>query len=359
MNKTLKSCLQKLTLPGYSPSQKDDLKNKVRALISHPMNLQNHPGYEKEALLLSDIFESVCNGMITGHPVQQLNEIDNKSLLIDWKHFILAIYYFYQNEYKQCLIHTDNIQQNHPVYALGKLLPLIMKNKIPDEREDLSHEERQFLARLIDYPQHLIKSFLELEEPLNENLEDIFTGSALLLLRDISVYNSELTEKYALWCLNNIRISGFSPKTFIKGLKPLLGSAESKRMIALSTIKTQPEISLLYWMKYLLEKWHNEAVPEDEIKSIMGLCGVLGLSVWSEITKSDDYQKILMDHMNQIIQELSMVYTEFDTQSPENVEKIRTHLNFWAYFAPGKNYNEEITSEDEIQSKGEQLELFG
>ena len=95
-------------------------------LIESPLLAANHP-WRLEALAVSDAFESVTNGMEEPGVLEQLQNLEEASLLQPWRHLILAMHFYYENLDEAVVQHLQKIPQNCPISALGRMIQSLLQ----------------------------------------------------------------------------------------------------------------------------------------------------------------------------------------------------------------------------------------
>ncbi len=216
-------------------SEKVLTKSALRDLLHDPFLvlacdiLHDDHVFKQEALIVSDAFESVTNGMYDPHALQQLDRIDAESIFFPWKHMIAALHAMYagnEKEFEEALSHI------HPSSLLAKLVPLLkhITGLVPLGRELLSFE-KQFACLVIDNNMYIHSAVEELVEALTQGFDDVFVSTALLLVRDLLKRDAEVAVWVAEWCAVSLLGKRFVQEEFARGLRTLLGTEATNRIM--------------------------------------------------------------------------------------------------------------------------------
>ena len=247
-------------------------REEITPLICSPSSIERSeriPAQDivgQEALIISDAFESATNGMYNPEAIEALKKIDETSPFFGWKQATLAILAFYSNNKEEMELLLDTIPGESPAAAFIPVLKkvkgdVIQLNKAEQALYNGISEDRSFIS----------SAQSQLKDSLEEEMEEPFLETAILLIREIKNDYPEACRKLSIWLMKTASQYGFSPDLLLSQLKQIYGSAESFRLCALALAKEETEISLLFWIRSLSSRLRGDKIDDNEIGAYLDI----------------------------------------------------------------------------------------
>ncbi len=236
-----------------------------RLILDSPLFAENHP-WRHEALLISDAFEAVTNGMEEPGVLDSLEDLPADSLFQPWRHLILALHFFHEGLDEGVLAHLNAIG-NSPVAELGKVL-LCLTGKA-DQPGSVMAE------RLVAQVNHQDPLFVQLVQDVAEGLEtdneDLFWDSFAQWLDIIAENFPQKARSAVLWAWNQLEWRSFDERTLLDLGSSLWGQTESYRLAALGTLPWDGEGAALLWLRFLISAVRDETLTIQSLQEAFDL----------------------------------------------------------------------------------------
>jgi hypothetical protein len=219
-------------------------------LLHAPQLTANHP-LRREAVVLSDAFEAVTNGMETPEVMEALLELSGDSLFQSWKHLVLAIHFFYEGLDEASVAHlrhfVGSASADSPINTLGgALLSILAESLRPGSRA------HGLSARLHVADPELSILTQQITDALEGGHEGLFWSVLADFLEVTSVQAGTLARRVALWSWNQLAWQQFDEEPLLEITTQLWGKAEAFRLAALGTLPWDAEGAALLWGKFLI-----------------------------------------------------------------------------------------------------------
>lgn len=263
---------QEAYLPEIVQLIRQDRREEITPYICSPSSIERSgmippdDPLGKEALIISDAFESVTNGMHNPEAIDALQGIGDGSPFFGWKQAILAIQAFYHNQESEVKLFLEAIPHQSPAAAFIPVLRKACGDDIP-----LSRAEQELYNGITEDRSFIASAQVQLKESLDADMEELFLETTLLLLQDIKAEYPEAALKLAVWGMKTASLYGFSADLLIGKLKQLYGAAESYRLCALALAEEETEISLLFWIRSLLARLGRGDITDREIEAYLDI----------------------------------------------------------------------------------------
>ena len=144
--KNLSRVLNKYILLNDNDNEKNELFLTLRQTLPSPALAAEgdfipaqHP-LRKEAIILSDAFEAVTNGMFSDELLEKLDELDPEGLLYPWKSLILCVRDFYSGDWDKAAGQLKEIPEGSAPYRFNSLLTAIFSGEAPPEDARLLYQ---------------------------------------------------------------------------------------------------------------------------------------------------------------------------------------------------------------------------
>lgn len=239
-----------------------------RLILESPLLTDSHPLHQ-EALLVSDAFEAVTNGMESPEFLEALEDLEPESPFQPWKHLILAIHFFYEGLDEAVMAHLGQIPEASPVRAL---VPVLRK-AAGLEAGALSAAQKQ-LAELLAQPDpFLIQTIQDVAEGLEGDDEALFWAAFTDWVEPMAAQNPRQAQAAVLWVWNQLEWRSFDEAVLLDLGSQLWGRAESYRLAALGTLGWDAEGAALLWARYLVTAAREGQTPDvlEEARRWLGL----------------------------------------------------------------------------------------
>lgn len=268
-----------------------EIAGKLSTLISDPRiyryeNLRMLPrGLEEESIIIFDALESVTNGMYDPEILNRLRSIEDDSAFTPWKYTILALLSFYQADRDNMLQLVGRIPQDTPPALIGEVLLRLTGIRSPDEADkqvvkliDLVREDHTFMKSAVR----------QLEEYLNEDFEEAFVENSILLIRELLSSHPETARRLALWSMRIAADRDYDLSAYPSRLSELFGKNEGMRLTAIALAETDPDLSILFWLRYAVSRPIERRTEEVETSAILSILA----DIWTSLGREDFFTQL-------------------------------------------------------------------
>ncbi|MGC9311129.1 MAG: hypothetical protein ACP5IA_00450, partial [Sediminispirochaetaceae bacterium] len=284
---TEKTAIEKLLLSlqeARTPAEHRRIMVELSACIGDPRIFQEEPvvhyntRLHQQSIVIWDAFESVTNGMYNPEALHRLEEIDDESPFFPWKNFILAVLAFYQGDRDNLFQLLEKIPAGTPPGRFRNLLRHFeedtARGKAANKLYTLLEDDHDFTSCAVD----------QLNDCLENNHAEAFLESTGFLVRDILASHSHAARRLAVWSIQVSSLHDFDISGYICRLTDMFGRKEALRLVAVALMPVEPEISLLFWLRYGIESVSQDTMSGGETFALISII-------------SDTYRKILEDNM--------------------------------------------------------------
>jgi hypothetical protein len=255
------------------PHLREKALNEVQAQLVRPGLLLATPQLtsthrlRREALILSDAFEAVTNGMETLEVMEALQEVGTGSLFLPWKHLVLAVHFFYEGLDEAALHHLDQMDDRPPLNALRRALEAVLK-KSPQ------NPAGQALYQLIHVPDPELASLTQqLTDTLESEQELLFWSVLGDFLEAAGQTDEVLAKRVALWTWNQLEWQSFDEAYLLELTTQLWGRAEAFRLAALGSVSWDAEGATLLWARFVIHGLREGALESESLLAAFQLAG--------------------------------------------------------------------------------------
>lgn len=217
----------------------------------------NHP-WRREALTVADAFEAVTNGMEEPGVLGALDELDADSPFQPWRHFIVALHFFYEGLDEAVVAHLNRIPDSSPLSALGRtVLALVQGKAVPSALRRLADLVVEPDPRILPWVQ-------DVAEGLETDNEPLFWSALTDWLEAVTSTAPDRARSAVLWAWNQLEWRAFDEETLLNLAENLWSRAESYRLAALGTLPWDPEGAALLWLRFLISAV-REGAPQPTL----------------------------------------------------------------------------------------------
>jgi hypothetical protein len=237
-----------------------------RLILDSPLLADTHV-WRREALAVSDAFEAVTNGMEEPEVMEALEALERDSPFQPWRHFILALHFYYEGLDEAVATHLSQIAHSSPVAVLARTLESLVKGKAGT---GLSPSQRR-LADLVARPDPRVLQFVQdIAEGLETDNETLFWGALTDWLEAVSA-DVEKAKSAVLWAWTQLEWRDFDEGVLLALSTSLWGRSESYRLAALGTVSWDTEGASLLWLRFLLSAVREGTWDKAMIEEARGL----------------------------------------------------------------------------------------
>jgi len=225
-------------------------------------------GIAEESIIVSDALESVTNGMYNPEVLNRLQEITEDSPFYPWKNGVLSILSFYQSDRDNMLQLLEQIPAESPPAKLKPILLHLSRVDTTTPPPSNAHglieavrEDRAFLQSAVE----------QLTEYLEDQLKEAFNETAMLLVQDLLSSYPQAARRLALWSMQTAAEQEYDLSFILGHFKKLFGEVEGLRLTAISLQPVEPDISILFWLRYAIGNLASGLVTQTELAAILSL----------------------------------------------------------------------------------------
>jgi hypothetical protein len=218
-----------------------------RLILDSPLLTESHV-WHREALVVSDAFEAVTNGMEEPGVLEALEALEPDSPFQAWRHLVLAIHFFHEGLDEAVAAHVAQLPSDSPTERLGRCLSAAIRGT----NEGLSASQRRLTELLAQPDPALIQSVQDVAEGLETDDEGLFWSALADWLEAVAVVDPTRARSAILWAWNQLEWREFDEAVLLDLSTSLWGAAESYRLAALGTLSWDAEGAALLWLRFLL-----------------------------------------------------------------------------------------------------------
>ncbi len=265
-----------------------ELVDKIRLSLDDPRTPTNFTVLSEEYPPISDAYavydalESVSNGMYDPEALDGIGNIDESSPLYYWQRLVYALIAFYQGDRDNMFQLLEEIPEAYPPSELKGVLYELSGSRSTAELD----EEQRELIRKVEEDNSFIHSAVEqLEEYLEAGMEEPFSETAILLIRDLAFKHSEAAKRLALSCITMVGEDSLS--IFVEQLQLVFGESEGNRLIALALKEESPDLSILFWIRLTLRSLREEDISLETTRAYLSIVGDLAGRLLHELPEEE------------------------------------------------------------------------
>jgi hypothetical protein len=122
-------------------------------------------------------------------------------------------------------------------------------------------EDRAFLQSAIE----------QLTEYLEDQLEEAFNETAMLLVQDLLSSYPQAARRLALWSMQRAAEQEHELSFILGRFKIMFGEIEGLRLTAIALQPVEPDISILFWLRYAIGNLASGLVTQTEVAALLSL----------------------------------------------------------------------------------------
>lgn len=225
-------------------------------------------GMAEESIIVSDALESVTNGMYNPEVLNRLQEITEESPFYPWKNAVLSILSFYQADRDNMLQLLEQIPAESPPAELKPILLHLTRADTSTPPASCAHglieavrEDKAFLQSAVE----------QLTEYLEDQLEEAFNETAMLLVQDLLSSYPQAARRLALWSMQTAAEQEYDLSFILNRFKIMFGEVEGLRLTAIALQAVEPDISILFWLRYAIGNLTSGLVTQTELAALLSL----------------------------------------------------------------------------------------
>ncbi len=255
--------------PGYRTAV-EELKTLITAphLYRNETQFQLPEGMAEESIIVSDALESVTNGMYNPEILNRLQEIDSASPFYPWRSAVMAILAFYQSDRDNMLQLLEQLPDASPPAGLK---PVLFNLCRIDTEKQLGAAATRLVDEVREDRVFLLSAIEQLEEYLETGLDEAFSETAMLLVQDLLSSYPQAARRLALWSMQTAAEQEFDLSFYLGRFKVMFGEVEGLRLTALALQSVEPDISLLFWLRYSIGHLSSGLVDQTELAALLSL----------------------------------------------------------------------------------------
>jgi hypothetical protein len=294
-NKHLQRAVQRWCAAAPESDARARAGRQVAQALSDPHDLSqaamlpaDHP-LVCHAVIVSDALEAATNGMTNPDAWEALNSLPPWSPLLPWKQLVLSLDRFYQRDLQGFHRESGPIPPDTPPARILPFLEGLLRGEPPADFKTVA--ERRLAAELVTEDPVVPSAVEELEAAAELEEYALFSDTAALLARHLSSTAPDLAASLALWAFRRLLDAEADTGALRSYCRGIFGPVECLRLVALATIRDEPEISLLYWIRYIREGVARRQPAQEETDAALAIACDLADAV--EPARSDDPEDLL------------------------------------------------------------------
>jgi len=318
-----KKQLNKYILMTGDHPEKDDLFIELKRNITSPKEIAEFDFLtpdsilKKEAIIISDAFEAMTNGMINDEIMEQLVHIGEESLFYSWKVLIEGLHAFYSRDLKKCREKISAIPGDTAPHCFKEMFQSVFGQS---ESEDWT----ELMSSILESNTEIQDSLDLLKEA--SGMEDILLDTASLLIRDLIRDDPVTCEKIMVWCLDHLQLTDVLSDKAVERVKTLFGDREGYRLAALASISFDPDRSLVYWLHSLIAYLDDINTDKNSVKAYLIIIKDVADTVKLEFELTPEYIRLLSDLVNELSENLYHIYPEITGSEPPSENPFETFV---------------------------------
>lgn len=209
--------------------------------------LDDSHAWKHEALIVSDAFEAVTNGMEDASLFDALDSIQSASPFAAWRTLILAVRAFYRGQDEEAARQALSVPKESPAAGLARVvLALIGRGA------SLTAEEAR-LSDQIARPDPMTDQWIQdLTEGLETDDENLFWDAFAAWLDLAAPETPEQSRAAVLWAWAQLEWRDFDEEVLLDLAAVHWGRSEAYRLAALGTAAWDAEGASLLWLRFLV-----------------------------------------------------------------------------------------------------------
>ncbi|SRR6056297_789240 len=271
-------------------------------------------GIAEESIIVSDALESVTNGMYNPEILNRLQTITPESPFYPWKCAVPAILAFYQSDRDNMLQLLEKIPDTSPPAALKAILQRlgtketeIQLNSASSALVEAVREDQGFLGSAIE----------QLQEYLDSQLEEAFSETSMLLVQDLLSSYPQAARRLALWSMKTAAEQEYDLSFFLGRFEAMFGEVEGLRLTAIALHPVEPDVSILFWLRFTIGHLSSGLVSQTELAAILFLVGDIikelkSDGTFEQLVDTHEYSRGLTSLVNKLVDEVQLHFQNLE-----------------------------------------------
>ncbi|MBF9014757.1 MULTISPECIES: hypothetical protein [unclassified Oceanispirochaeta] len=312
MDKNLVKLLNQYCMMPDDHQDKKDIFNELYKKIYSPALIVScnfipaDNSLMKEALILSDAFESLTNGMIDEAALDKIDSVPEESLLYPWCSFTKAVHSFYAGDHKK----SQNLIKKIPEDSAPGAFRFFFEALLDKDSDIVMEAHLEKLKESVLESSRMIEDSLELIQESVE-MEDLLLESAGLLIRDIIKEDRKSAQKIILWCFDRLQLSDVLSDKAVTKARYLFGEQDGYRLSALASLSFDPDRSLVYWLHSLLAYLNERDTSKVTVKAFLSILKDISDTVQLEFELSNEYVQLMSSLVSDLSERVLHIYPDF------------------------------------------------
>lgn len=239
-----------------------------KLLLESPLLDDTHP-WKQQALLISDAFEAVTNGMEEPDLFETLENWEPGSPFAPWRELILALRAFYCGDDAEASRRASAVSDG-PATALAR----VVLAQLGRRGQGLTSAENQ-LADAIARPDPMTEQWIQdVTEGLETDDENLFWDAFASWLDLAAPESPEEARSAVLWAWAQLEWRDFDEQVLLDLSTVHWGRAEACRLAALGTVPWDAEGASLLWLRFLIAASREGVLDQEglsEARSLLDL----------------------------------------------------------------------------------------
>ncbi len=259
------------------------------------------------AVVVSDALEAVTNGMTNPDAWEALAALPTWSPLQPWKQLVVCLDHFYQRDLTGFRRESEMIPRETPPARILPFLEALLRDGEPAAFQTAA--ERRLAEAVVKEDPVVPSAVEELDAAAEMEEYALFSDTAALLARRLAGSAPDLAASLILWAFRRLLDAEADTTALRAYCRGIFGPAESLRLIAVATIRDEPEISLLYWVRYVREGVSQQQRTAAETDAALAIACDLANAV--EPARTDDPEdRLYYEALTSDVRRLARVLSE-------------------------------------------------
>jgi hypothetical protein len=265
------------------------------------------PSLIRHAVIVSDALEAVTNGMTNPDAWEALAALPSSSPLAPWKQLVLALDRVYQRDADGFYRESHEIPRDTPPACILPFLEALLQENASVAFE--TPAEERLAAALVTEDTVVPSAVEELQAARELEEYGLFADTVALLARHVYAAAPDMAASLMLWAFRQI-LDAEADTAGLRGYcRGIFGPVESLRLVALATIRDEPEISLLYWVRYAREGLVRKRLTDEQRDAALAIACDLAEEVEADCS-DDPEDRLYHDALASDVRQLSHVLAE-------------------------------------------------
>lgn len=294
-----------------------------RFVLESPLLTDQHP-WRREALVVSDAFEAVTNGMEEPGVLEALDEVEDDSPFAPWRSFILGLHFFYEGLDEAVRVHWGRIPNESPVSGWSRLGLALLERRGADLPEPW-----RALAQAVTRPDAgALQTVTDVAEGLETDDEDLFVSALADWLEQVAPHSTEAAQAGLVWAWQQLAWREFDEQTLLDLGSSWWGRSESYRLAAVGTAEWDAQGADLLWLRFGVSALRLAEWSRDEALEATEWLGLFDAAADSEpwSPEAEDLRRNLRLTWNAEVQLRGWLDLRVEPSAPAHPEAPRPRM---------------------------------